>query len=393
MKNSLLTSAEALQQFRTKLRRWYAKHKRELPWRITRNPYDIWLSEIMLQQTTVATVIPYYRRFLEHFPTVTNLAQAEESEVLKLWEGLGYYSRARNIHKTATIISSQYRGIFPQQSDQLQALPGIGRYTAGAIISFAFNKPAPIVEANTQRLYSRLGGYDQELANAAGQRFLWSTAEKLLPIREPGSFNQAVMELGSQVCTPVDPDCDRCPVSVFCSAYQTNRQHEIPRPKRKPKITDVTHLCIAVEKKRKFLLHQYPEGERWAGLWDFPRWELDEKTVVSSKKYLEMLSRKYPPGNSLFDQRDLFKAPFAWVENEVESQYQFEINLTHQITTIQHSVTRYRIRLICLQGKHLSGRVGKGLHNSCWVSAKQLDQYPLSTTARKMAKLIQGNLQ
>jgi len=389
MEENLFCTASDARNFRKKLRAWYAHHKRELPWRATCDPYRIWLSEIMLQQTTVATVMPYFERFLNRFPNVTSLANANESDVLRLWEGLGYYSRARNIFKTACIISEQYNGEFPQDLDELQMLPGIGRYTAGAIFSFAYNRPAPIVEANTQRLYARLAGYADDLTKSSGKKRLWAVAEELLPKRQPGTFNQALMELGSQVCTPTEPACNRCPVSDYCIAIQTDKQHEIPRPKKKPEITAVTHLCIAIEKGKKFLLHQYQETERWAGLWDFPRWEMNATEVNLFEQELAVLSQSSKKGNSLFDQRELHDEIFSWIENEVHNRYKLQINLTHPITTINHAVTRYKIRLIALQAKHVSGKVGTGLRNCQWVSPKQFNQYPLSTTARKMAGMIQ----
>ena len=389
MEENLFRDTADAQGFRKKLRAWYARHKRELPWRGTCDPYRIWLSEIMLQQTTVATVMPYFERFLNRFPDVTSLANANESEVLRLWEGLGYYSRARNIFKTACIISEQYNGEFPQDLDELQMLPGIGRYTAGAIFSFAYNRPAPIVEANTQRLYARLAGYAEYLTKSAGQKLLWRVAEELLPKRQPGTFNQALMELGSQICTPVDPACHRCPVSDYCLANQTGKQHEIPRPKKKPEITAVTYLCIAIEKGKKFLLHQYRETERWAGLWDFPRWEIKASEVRLFEQELAVLSQSKQKEKTLFDQGELHEEFFSWIENEVCQRYNIQINLTHPMTTINHAVTRYKIRLIGLHANHLSGRVGAGLHNCKWVNPKQFDQYPLSTTARKMAGMIE----
>ncbi len=389
MEEDLFRSPADAREFRKKLRGWYARNKRELPWRATRDPYRIWLSEIMLQQTTVATVTPYFERFLDRFPDVTSLAKASESDVLRLWEGLGYYSRARNIFKTATIILEQYNGEFPQQLDELQMLPGIGRYTAGAIVSFAYNRPAPIVEANTQRLYARLAGYAGDLTKSAGKKLLWNVAEELLPSRQAGSFNQALMELGSQICTPAEPACQRCPVSGYCVANRTNRQHEIPQPKKKPEISSVTHICVAVEKGKKFLLHQYRETERWAGLWDFPRWEMGASEVDLFERELGALSRSGQKNNGLFKQREVHDEIFSWVENEVSRRYGFQIDLTDVMTIINHAVTRYKIRLICLRGKYRCGTVGAGLHNCKWVGPDRFARYPLSTTARKAACVIQ----
>jgi A/G-specific adenine glycosylase len=193
------------QRLRRKLKTWYAGSARDLPWRATQDAYRIWISEIMLQQTTVAAVVPYYERFFEAFPTLETLANAEERQVLKLWEGLGYYSRARNLWKAARQLWEHSEGQFPSTVSELQELPGIGRYTAGAIVSFAFNRKAPILEANTVRLYSRLIGYESDPRSAEGQRILWRFAEQILPQCDPGRTNQALMELGARICAPSEP--------------------------------------------------------------------------------------------------------------------------------------------------------------------------------------------
>ena len=201
-----------------------------------------------------------FRSFLKRFPTVKDLAQAEESEVLKLWEGLGYYSRARNIHKAAGIVTDQFDGVFPSTVAELQQLPGIGRYTAGAIVSFAFDERAPIVEANTLRLYARLLGYDCDPRSKEGQRLLWEFAEAVLPQSQPGRFNQALMELGASVCSPKSPQCETCPVSGFCRAFRDQTQSTIPRLAKRAEITAVTEASIAVHKKDTYLLRRRKIG-------------------------------------------------------------------------------------------------------------------------------------
>ena len=189
-----------LRTFRRKLRAWYDRHARDLPWRGTRDPYAIWLSEIMLQQTQVETVKPYFQRFLAALPTISALAQADEQQVLRLWEGLGYYRRARQLHQAARRIVVEHDGRFPTDPQSAQRLPGIGRYTAGAILSIAMDQRRPILEANTVRVFSRLLAYDGQTTSSAGQRLLWAAAEAVLPSRDVGRFNQALMELGSEVC-------------------------------------------------------------------------------------------------------------------------------------------------------------------------------------------------
>ena len=197
---------------RSRVLKWYDQHGRTLPWRESKDPYQIWISEIMLQQTTVAAVVPYFERFVERFPTVRTLADAQQDQVLRMWEGLGYYSRARNLHKAAQTVIREFEGQFPDTVDQLKQLPGIGPYTAGAIASFAFDQPAPIVEANTLRLYSRLIELDIDPRGTEGQKKLWKFAAWIVSRRRAADFNQAVMDIGSQVCRPKDPQCPTCPL-------------------------------------------------------------------------------------------------------------------------------------------------------------------------------------
>jgi A/G-specific adenine glycosylase len=232
-------TASQRQTLRRRLLTWYAAHKRDLPWRRSRDPYRVWLSEIMLQQTQVATVKDYFHRFTRAFPDVHSLAAAEESEVLRLWEGLGYYRRARQLHVAAKKVVAEYGGKFPDEAEELQQLPGIGRYTAGAIASIAFNRRAPILEANTIRLLSRLVAYRGNPHSQTGQRPLWRVAEEILPQKRVAEFNQALMELGSLVCTPNEPKCTTCPLSAVCAAFAGGLQHEIPLEKPRQVYTDL----------------------------------------------------------------------------------------------------------------------------------------------------------
>lgn len=376
-------SSSQLQQLRKRLRDWYGRNHRLLPWRETRDPYRIWLSEIMLQQTTVAAVVPYFDRFLERFPTVHDLAAGDVEDVLRLWEGLGYYSRARNIHKAAREVVDSFDGQFPSAPEELVKLPGIGRYTAGAIASFAFELPAPIVEANTQRLYARLLGWDQPLDKSASQKMLWSFAEHLVPDKQPGLFNQALMDLGSQICTPVDPKCKLCPLSRFCSTFATDRQAEIPAPKKKTPPTPVTHLCVAVRKGNSYLLQQYQEGERWAGLWDFPRWE--SETFNADR----LPSKTKPAANvGLFASNALHDQEFAQAAEEFGKQFGGRIQIERHVTTIRHAVTRYAITLVCFEATTRAKHFPESTRPQKWIAANQLTDIPFSTTGRKLATLL-----
>ncbi len=265
-----------------KLIPWFQKHKRSLPWRKTKDPYRIWLSEIMLQQTQVKTVIPYYQRWLKHFPNLTSLAQAQLPKVLKLWEGLGYYRRARHMHEAAKIILEQYGGKFPADPESLHKLPGIGRYTQGAILSIAFDIPVPLVDGNVARVLSRLFAIPEPIDSREGEKRLWELAKKLVPKKNPGDFNQALMELGATVCLPNDPWCDRCPVSNFCSAFRQGDQEDYPKKIKKNESKKVRAVCGLVHSDGKLLITQRPSQGLWAGLWEFPTFRLTEKADSES---------------------------------------------------------------------------------------------------------------
>ena len=208
-------NAAWMAQFRRRILAWFRRNARDLPWRRTRDPYAIWVSEIMLQQTQVVTVIGYFERFLAAFPSIADLAAADEQQVLRLWEGLGYYRRARQLHAAARVIVAEHQGRFPRDPEQIRALPGIGRYTAGAIASIGWDAREPILEANTIRVFSRLLAYRGDPQKNAGQQRLWEFAAGVLPKKDTGLFNQALMELGSEICTPRGPLCDQCPVRTL----------------------------------------------------------------------------------------------------------------------------------------------------------------------------------
>lgn len=392
-----LFDAPCRQRFRRKLLAWYAAHQRDLPWRRLADPYVVWISEIMLQQTVVAAVIPYFEKFRSRFPDVHALAAAEESEVLQYWEGLGYYSRARNIHKTAKIVSTEWDGDFPQTVEALQKLPGIGRYTAGAICSFAYDARAPIVEANTLRLYSRLIGLEEDPRSKAGQAQLWEFAELILPRKSPGDFNQALMDLGSLVCTPQNPDCGACPVSAECVAFLSQKQHQIPVPKARPEITPLTDASIAVFKEDAVLIRQRESGERWAGLWDFPRFTLEDLNGVAHPA----AQRKKQRGQKLLfaesgNQQaggvelpaDLPHDVLGRLEAYVRDHAGVEPAIQQFVSEIRHSVTRYKIRLLCFTAQAESVNTGESAGTYQWVRVSDLESYPLSVTGRKFAKLL-----
>jgi len=268
-------SSDRKRSLRRRLLAWYRAHARDLPWRRSSDPYRVWISEVMLQQTQVVTVREYFARFVEALPDVHRLAAADEREVLRLFEGLGYYRRARQLHAAAKEIVARHGGQFPQEVSELEKLPGIGRYTAGAIASIAFGQRAAILEANTTRLLCRLIAYRGDPLSAAGQRLLWQVAEEILPRKDVAQFNQALMELGSLVCTPGEPKCGQCPLSMLCLANAAGLHCEIPRAKTPTTYTELREAAVVICKRGRVLLRQCAEGERWAGLWDFPRFGLE----------------------------------------------------------------------------------------------------------------------
>lgn len=356
--SAALPDARWLAAFRRRALAWFARNRRDLPWRRTRDPYAVWLSEIMLQQTQVATVIPYFERFLTRLPTVEALAAAEEDEVLRLWEGLGYYRRARQLHAAARKICDEHGGRFPDDLESVLGLPGIGRYTAGAILSIAFDQPQPILEANTIRLHSRLLAYAGDVASSSGQRLLWAMAEALLPRRQPGMLNQSLMELGSLICTPA-PQCRQCPAAALCPTNLGGLQAEIPRPKPKVAFTPVHEAAVIVRRRGKVLLVRCPPGARWAGLWDFPRFAIESESPVTVER--ELIEK-------------------------LEALTGVEARLVGRLRTLRHGVTRFRITLDCYEAECRRETKPAGAPEMRWLRPDELDGYPLNSTARKLAR-------
>ncbi|HEX4047714.1 MAG TPA: A/G-specific adenine glycosylase [Elusimicrobiota bacterium] len=256
---------------RAALLRWYRRERRDMPWRRSVSPYRTWVSEIMLQQTTVAAVTPKYESFLKAFPGPRALAAAPEDEVLKHWAGLGYYARARNLRRAAQEVVAKHGGAFPSEFDEVLALPGVGRYTAGAILSIAFGKPYPVVDGNVIRVFSRLFGLRGRAKDPAFVKEIWKRAAPLVPKSAPGDWNQALMELGATVCTPESPSCGACPVAGFCVAFGKNIQDELPLPEKRREPTPVRWTCLWIVRGGKLLIWRRSEDERLLkNLWGLP---------------------------------------------------------------------------------------------------------------------------
>jgi A/G-specific adenine glycosylase len=285
--------------------------------------------------------------------------------VLRLWEGLGYYRRARQLHAAAQVIVAEHAGAFPTSFEAVRALPGIGRYTAGAILSIGTDARLPILEANTIRVLSRLTAFRGDPASSAGQKYLWSVAETILPDERVGLFNQALMELGSEVCTPKSPGCDTCPVARLCEAKRLKLVGSIPRPAKRTQYEDVTQCAVVILHRGRVLLRQCQPGERWAGLWDFPRFAISPADVENS------VSQIVHGTHELIGLRIAAPKPLA---------------------TLKHGVTRFRITLHCFEARlQLPQRASaaKGNHDALhWVAPHELTDYPLSVTGRKIALRI-----
>ncbi len=265
---SINTSLESPDFSRTVIR-WYHRHHRDLPWRHTSDPYKIWLSEIILQQTRVMQGLPYYLRFVEQYPTVFDLAHAEEQEILRLWQGLGYYSRARNMHRTARQVVNEYGGSFPPTYAQLLQLKGVGQYTAAAIASFAFGEVVPAVDGNVYRVLSRLFGIKTDILSSAARKEFTGVARQLISADDPATFNQAMIEFGAIQCQPVAPDCLLCPFSAMCYAFQHGAQNRLPVKSKKTKVRDRYLNYLVLEKGGKLAMRQRTARDVWQGLFDF----------------------------------------------------------------------------------------------------------------------------
>lgn len=373
------------QRFRRQLTNWFRRSARDLPWRRTRDLYRIWVSEVMLQQTQVATVIPYYESFLQAFPTLEELAAADEQQVLRQWEGLGYYRRARQLHQAARRIVTEHQGRVPEDCQQLCSLPGIGRYTAGAILSIGQDQRLPILEANTIRLYSRLLAYQDDPRSSQGQRILWEFAEQLVPRREPGRFNQALMELGSEVCTPKQPRCSECPVVRLCPTFANQWQDRIPLPARRTAYEDLHEIAVVVWRGEQILLRQCQDDERWAGLWDVPRFRLEAEP----------------------DGRGVNKQDNQMVQKQMVQQARrlagVQVVAGAKLFSLKHGVTRYRITLDCYRAEYVGEAESLGMNEMdkqtgmslsrapgevAWVSLPECGMYPLSATGRKLVRFL-----
>jgi A/G-specific adenine glycosylase len=349
-----------LSPFSKRLLNWYRISARELPWRGHPDPYVVWVSEIMLQQTRVETVIPYFQRWISRFPTIPALAAAPQQEVLNEWEGLGYYSRARNLHRAAQIILEEYNGQLPQDAKTLSELPGIGRYTAAAIASIAFGRDEPALDGNIRRVLSRVFNLTEPARSTTGEQVLWGLAGENLPLGQAGDYNQAIMDLGATICTPRSPDCSSCPVADICQAKSLGIQEERPVPRPKDAIPHHTVTAAVIRRGGEVLIAQRPQRGLLGGMWEFP-------------------GGKQEPGEDL---------P-ACLRREIFEELGAEIEVGEPFGIFQHAYTHFRVTLhayLCtLNGDQPRPKEHTDLR---WVALAELVGFPMGKIDRQISNKL-----
>ncbi len=355
-------AAEETARLHAALLGWYSARRRNLPWRATRDPYCIWVSEIMLQQTRVQSVIGYYERWLRRFPTVQALAAAETEDVLRAWEGLGYYSRARNLQRAAQQIVVKHGGRLPQDVEQLRALPGIGPYSAGAIASIAYARDEPVVDGNVIRVLTRLFALTGNPRRGPLAGRLWRLARELLPRGQAGDFNQALMELGATVCTPRGARCGECPVSAQCRALALDRVESLPEAAPRPALTEERHAALIVRREGKaLLLRAASDAPRWAGMWQFP-----DVILAAQQQAAEVL-------------------PAALAESTG-----LHVALEQRLCELQHHVTRFQLEVEVFAGRAVSGRAraapASNIAEVRWCTPDEVAALPMPLYHRKIAR-------
>ena len=341
------------------LQKWYQGQGRKLPWRQTSDPYAIWVSEIMLQQTQVKTVIPYYHRWLTEFPDITTLADSPLQSVLKNWEGLGYYARARNLHRAAQQLVSDYQGVFPNQLADVLSLPGIGRTTAGGILSAAFNQSISILDGNVKRVLARLVGLQTPPQKAT--KYLWQVSDALLDQNHPREYNQALMDLGATLCTSKQPGCLLCPWRDYCQAFQRNLQTEIPM--RKPS-SPIPHKQIGVaviwDNQGNILIDRRPQEGLLGGLWEFPGGKIEENESVEN-----------------------------CIKREIAEELGINVDVGKHLVTINHAYTHFRVTLNVYHCQYVDGEPQPlECEEIRWVKPEQLSEFPFPKANTKIIDAI-----
>lgn len=347
--------------FQEKLLAWYDQNKRKLPWRDCGDPYKIWLSEIMLQQTRVDQATPYFNRFVERFPTVHDLADADQQDVLKVWEGLGYYSRARHLHDAAQLVVEKFDGKVPDNWDDITELKGVGPYTASAILSIAYNKNHAVVDGNVIRVLSRYLGIDDDVRSTKTKNAIQEAADDLLSEKRPGDFNQAVMELGATVCTPSNPDCEECPLQNSCIAYKTLRTDEIPyKSAAKKRPHHQIGVGIVMNDDEEVLIALRPEDAMLGGLWEFPGGKQEEDEEIEQT-----------------------------VIRELNEELGIEVSITKPFMKLDHAYSHFTITLHAYLCSLKEGTPKpKSSQKVRWIAIEKLEDYPFPKANRRLTEKL-----
>lgn len=348
----------------SKLLEWYRLHKRTLPWRGHQDPYAVWVSEIMLQQTRVEAVIPYFEKWMAKFPTVRALADASEQDVLNAWEGLGYYSRARNLHSAAKIVAKDFNGELPRDLDQLGKLPGIGRYTLGAIASIAYDMNVPALDGNIKRVYARIFDLSEPVDTPKGDKLLWEVAEKYLPPQDAGDYNQALMDLGATICVPKNPRCLICPVMKLCKARANGTQNERPVKLAKKEVPHRIHAAGVILQKGRVLLARRPSEGLLGGMWEFPNGRVEGD-------------------------------PFDGLAQALKTGYNLRLRKNRRsvqtlepLGIVHHGYSHFSVDTYVYACELESMPKQENLK---WVWIKHLDEYPMGKIDRQIAHLVQNS--
>ena len=345
---------------RNQLIKWYSKNHRDLPWRRSNNPFHIWVSEVMLQQTQVNTVLSYYRHFIKTFPTIKKLAQAELQDVLKVWEGLGYYARARNLHRAAKEVAKNFNGNVPNTWEAFHSLPGVGDYIAAAVLSIAFDQPYPVVDGNVKRVLARLYKIGAPVNHSSSYSVFKDAAGQLLDSKQPGTFNQAMMELGALICKPQNPLCDACPLDHLCLAFKTRRVAEFPK-RQKSKATPQYHIAVGVVFKgdRVLITRRKAEG-LLGGLWEFPGGKIKKGETAE-----------------------------AACIREIREEVNLKVRIDSHLTRVKHAYTHFRIMMEVFCCRYVSGRVKlKGPTAHRWIRIEEYKTYPFPKANHKFIPLL-----
>ena len=356
-----MPSKSDIKQIQASLLKWFKASQRDLPWRKTYDPYQVWISEIMLQQTQVKTVLPYFDRWMKTLPSITHVAQAPEDQILKLWEGLGYYSRARNLQKAAKLIVEKHEGVFPSSYDAILALPGVGCYTAGAISSIAFNQNEPLVDGNVIRVLSRLFLYTENTRLPKAVQQMWEWAEAVLPAGQARYFNQAMMELGALICSPKSPQCAVCPLQAVCKAKKKGIADQIPDRGPKKALKNITVSVAVIKKDGKVFIQKRPQKGLMGGLWEFPGGK-----VENGESKTEALHR------------------------EIREELGISIKNATLLKRIKHAYTSFKVDLHCFEVEYDSGRIKlNSAVEGKWVKPEELKKYPFPAANVKLIKAMQ----